>query len=493
MAVRVKVRPQRRRVDFNKLQELYIDVLRRAKSSLPAFYLAFLADAERWVKPAKFHYQISEILLNSKKNFAIEAFRESGKSEYVCKAYPLYRLMFPHPESLYIVLILRNQRNATKKLREIAAIHQSEPLFKINTGKVVEQSAEAYEVELRDWEGCRVRIEAYGKGATLRGINWNGRRPDIVIMDDVQDFEDAQSPAILEKDWEWFLSDVKPLGKSTRIFMIGNNLGERCLIERVFEHAQELEFETLRIPAIDDNGQPTWPEKFDLEFLEQEKEAYRKAGKLELWYRERLCKSIASETQTFKREYFRYYSPLEKDRLIRTCNVYAAVDLAISQKETADYSAIAVVAVSATNKWYVLDILYGRWSPSETIDKIFWVVERYKPLKVGIEQVQYQAALSHFLEKEMVRRNKFFSIEELKASKQKELRIKTLEPRFKAGLVYFPDMADWLGELETELLTFPRGKHDDLIDALAYIEQIAEPPEKPYMEWGGSMPAWRAG
>lgn len=482
---------RRRKLKSEQLFELYANVLRRAKSSLPAFYRAFLSDDTQWIKPADFHYQISDILLYSKKNFAVEAFRESGKSEYVCKAFPLYRLMFPSLESLYIVLILRNQRNATKKLKEIAAIHQSDPLFQINVAKVVEQSAEAYEVELKDWEGCKVRIEAYGKGATLRGINWNGRRPDIIIMDDVQDFEDAQSETVLEKDWEWFLSDVKPLGKRSRIFIIGNNLGEKCLIERIFEHAKELEFETLRIPAIDENGNPTWAEKFSLEYLEKEKEAYRKAGKLEIWYRERLCQAIAGETQVFRREYFHYYSPNEIPRLIQNCNVYITVDLAISEKETADYTAICVVAVDSENRWYVLDVIYGRFNPSETIDKIFWAVQKYHPVCVGIEKVQYQAALQHFLEKEMRRRNVFFRIEELKAQKQKEIRIKALQPRFQQGLVLFPDIADWLAEMESELLTFPKGKHDDLIDALAYTEQIAQPPASSIKQ-KKPIPSWRA-
>lgn len=489
-----------------EIEKDFIAITRRARSSLPAFYYIFLADKTKWSKPAPFHYQISDILLNEKKNFAVEAFRECGKSEYVLKAFPLYRLFFPSNDARYIVLILRNQRNATKKLKEIAAIHQSDPVLSHNLKTVHEQSAEAYEVELH--EGL-VRIEAYGKGATLRGINWRGRRPDVIIMDDVQDFEDAQSETVLEKDWEWFLSDVRLLGTSSRIFMIGNNLGEKCLIERVFEHSKELSFETLRIPALDEKGNPTWPSFFAkkyeekhglsnlteeekaLKFLQEEKEAYRKAGKLEIWYRERLCQAIAGETQTFRREYFRYYSPNEVPRILKNSNVFITVDLAISEKETADFTAICVVAVDEGNNWYVLDVIYGRFNPSETIERVFWAVKKYKPLEVGIEKVQYQAALSHFLEKEMRRRNLFFTITELKASKQKEIRIKALEPRFKAGLVHFPDIADWLTELESELLMFPRGKHDDLIDALAYMEQIARPPAG--QKQSKPIPKWRVG
>jgi len=110
------------------------------------------------------------------------------------------------------------------------------------------------------------------------------------------------------------------------------------------------------------------------------------------------------------------------------------------------------------------------------MEKLFWLVRKYRPLRVGIEKVAYQAAFLHFLEKEMPRRNTWFEVVPLKAEKQKEIRIRALEPRFRAGMIYFPDIADWLAELESELLMFPRAKRDDLLDALAYIEQIAEPP-----------------
>jgi hypothetical protein len=77
-----------------------------------------------------------------------------------------------------------------------------------------------------------------------------------VIIDDPQDGEDAKSELTLERDWNWFLSDVKFLSRTGRIFMIGNNLGERCLIERVFAHADELGFQTVRIPVLNEQDEP---------------------------------------------------------------------------------------------------------------------------------------------------------------------------------------------------------------------------------------------
>ena len=97
-------------------------------------------------------------------------------------------------------------------------------------------------------------------------------------------------------------------------------------------------------------------------------------------------------------------------------------------------------------------------------------------MKVGIEKVAYQKALIHFVEKEKIKRNIMFSTFELEADKQKEIRIMALQPRFKAHQVYLPEYADYLTELETELLMFPKCLHDDLVDSLAYISQLATQP-----------------
>jgi hypothetical protein len=64
----------------------------------------------------------------------------------------------------------------------------------------------------------------------------------------------------------------------------------------------------------------------------------------------------------------------------------------------------------------------------------------------------------------------------LRAEKKKELRILGMQPRFSAGQVWIPETADWRAEFEDQLLSFPYGRHDDIPDALAYMEQIAYPP-----------------
>jgi predicted phage terminase large subunit-like protein len=267
------------------------------------------------------------------------------------------------------------------------------------------------------------------------------------------------------------------LGQKTRIFLIGNNIGERSIIERVFADAESSKFKTMRIPAIIDE-KSAWPAKYALEEIDKEKDNFRTLGKLDIWMKEKMCEAISEETRTFHKEDIMHYDPALISDLSKKCNIFIAVDLAISEKQTADFTAIPVVGVNSDNHWFILDCIYGRFDPSTTIDHIFNLVRRWNPIIVGIEKVAFQRALIHFVMKEMPARNTFFCIKELEAEKQKELRIKALQPRFKTKTIWLPQQASWLGEMETELLRFPKGLHDDLIDALAYIETFSYPANK---------------
>ena len=455
----------------------------RALNSLVAFREEFIP-AKEDVEPAAFHEEWSEILLRGKGNFAIEAFRESAKTQIVIRANLLHALTFPQDNRSYLVIICATQTTASKKLQEVSREFLASENMRGLVSEIRDNSGLALEVHYHT--GTKVRIEAYGKGAAVRGLSWGAKRPDLVIIDDPQDEEDARSETVTVNDWDWFLSDVYFLGQSTRIFMIGNNLGERCIIEQVFNFSKQLNFTTRRIPILDENGNSAWPSKWPLCDIEKDREEWEAVGKTDIWYRNKMCQCISPDSQKFKREYFKYYDVMPD---LSTLNIYTTVDLAISQKVNADYSAIVTVGVNSAGHWFVLDVEYGRYDPTTTIDAIFSAVEKWRPLCVGVEVVAYQAALQHFLEKEMPRRGIFFRITPLKAEKKKEIRIDNIQPRFAVGTVWFKKGALWLEKLEGELLAYPHGAHDDVIDALAYMEQVAVAPYE-YSGRGGLSEDW---
>lgn len=458
--------------------------LKKIRANLVNFRKVVLSnDSTAELKSPQFHYNLSDLLLNETSHAAVEMFRESGKSSYALRTFPLYCLAYPDKKRDFIVIIKGNQTLASNKLKELVEEYNNNPLVRHNLVTVKEQNSQAFSVDVKNEKGeiINIRIEAYGKGASIRGLSNQDRRPKIIILDDIQDQEDARSETVTETDWNWFLSDIIFLGKNARVFLIGNNLGERCVIERVINNADNLKFKAIRIPVIVD-GVPTWEEKQNLKEIEEERNSYAAMGKLDIWYAEKMCQALAEESRIFKDEDYRYYSPHRKEDLISRCNLYACLDPASSTNPSACYRAITVVGVDADNYWFVLNVEYGRWDSAETIDKIFNVVRKYGLNTFHIEKGWYVQVIEPFLTKEMQKRNVFFNVVPLEHGKvgSKLERIKILQPRFKAHTVYFPDTADWLGELKSELAGVTKdeikSEYIDCVDALAMTEQVALPP-----------------
>jgi predicted phage terminase large subunit-like protein len=167
---------------------------------------------------------------------------------------------------------------------------------------------------------------------------------------------------------------------------------------------------------------------------------------------------------------------------------FAFVDPAISEADTADFTAIVVVSVDADKNWYVRQATRLKCNPSVTIDFLFKLQEQYKCMTIGVEDVAFQKALIHFAHEEMKRRGVMLPVTGVKRGpdKSKEVRIMGLVPRFEFGTVYF---CQGLHDLELEMGAFPRGAHDDLIDSLSSINDIVYYPtprrtrnEKPHPE-----------
>lgn len=460
-----------------------IKAIELAKTNLVNFRHILLTNSSGEVEPAPFHLLWSDLLLKEKEHTAIQGFRESAKTQYILRSFPLYALMFPNDKTDYIVIIRNNATLARNTLREIENEANTNPILQANCKEVLEESGDVFSVDriAEDGTVINVRIEAYGKGASIRGLANRDRRPRICIIDDPQDIEDAKSETVQASDWEWFLSDVLFLGQNTRIFLIGNNLGERSIIEQVFANADKLRFKTAKLKIIE-NGVPSWPTKYTIEKIEAEKSAFREMGKLDVWLRERMCEATSPETRIFDPVDYKYFTAGIVNKIIERCNRFATLDPASSKEISSCYRAIVVNAVNQDNYWNIVDVPYGRWDSAELIDKIFDTVVKWRIKDFGIEKGIFKQVLEPFIMKEMAKRNIFFNIipiEHAKAGTKLE-RIKMLQPRFKAHTIWFPDSAPWLVEMEAELAGITRDAikslYVDLVDALAMQDQIAKKP-----------------
>ena len=281
------------------------------------------------------------------------------------------------------------------------------------------------------------------------------------------------------------MSDVYFLGKTCRIFLIGNNLGEKCIIERIMNSKDDLNFKTFRISAIKttDKGEVSaWPTQFKLEDIYKQREIFRRQGLLDIWQEEKMCTAVSEETKTFKKDDRRYYVSALAEKIRQNCTVQACLDPASSKEITAAFRAITIKGIDKDNHWFWLDILYGRWQSDELIDKMFEAVIKWHFQDFGIEKGMFKQLMEPFIFKEMAKRNQFFNIipiEHAKAGSKLE-RVKMLAPRYKAHTIWHPETAPWLAEFESELDGVTKDGFKslfvDLIDSASMHEQIGAAP-----------------
>ena len=478
---------------YTKAQkDFLIDKFTKGKINLPAFREHILENPEEErLTCAPFHFEWSDILLKETGHFCIEGYRESAKTQYILRAFPLYNLVYPEKSRRYVLFVCRNQETAEKRLKDIKNEYKANALLNARLGKISEDSAAVFQISVFDNNGSSiiVRYEAHGKAGSIRGASWGALRPQLIVMDDLQNKDDMDSERALERDWDWFLDDVLPLTSKGRIFYISNNLGEKCIAERIFAakgyFGPTKQFtcrKVSRTSALDLQGTPSWPSKDNQPDILAERDAFALNGRASIWMRNNMCECVAAEDKVFQPEWFHYYPVCETENLARSCNIFCRCDLGLTSKDTADYCAFVVVGVNELNYWYVLDVHYGRYSLSERVDKVFEINRLWEPMNFGIENAAGSDLIIGEVNKQMPVRNNFVRdlFECTHGGKKKELRIQAMQPRFSSGSVWFPDEAPWLAELQHELSMFTMlgltTVHDDLMDALAYCEQKTYAP-----------------
>lgn len=221
--------------------------------------------------------------------------------------------------------------------------------------------------------------------------------------------------------------------------------------------------------AIRDDGSLLFPKKLSHEYLQRQ----RKAQGSYIFAHQYQNEIIPSDDQDFKREWLICYQALPTIK-----HTFAFVDPAISLEDIADYTAFVVVDVDVDNNWYLKVAKRVRITATQTVKLIFDLHKMFKCQMIGIEVVAYQMALMHFIQDEMRKRKVTLPIHGVKRGpdKSKLTRIRSLVPRFEWSRI---QIKSGLYDFEDEYMKFPRGTYVDILDALASIEEIAYPPEKP--------------
>jgi hypothetical protein len=258
------------------------------------------------------------------------------------------------------------------------------------------------------------------------------------------------------------------------------------------------------IRKVIENGKPIFPEAFCLTEAEREaivaKDPKAKIESIERlkqsnntkFYGQYLNDPLDEAMLEFKREWFHQYIPSpELSQKFAQVPALISIDPAFRLKQFNDFTGIAVTKVLSDNNVYILEAKGIKVTPKGLVDEIFQLVKLYggPGCKVLVETVTSQLMLMDLLADEMRKRNEFFLIEEVKpdSNETKVLRIRGLLPHYANARIFH---APHLVALEEQLIEFPKGAHDDIIDALAYQVKYWKAPFENMPQQSAPQNSW---
>ena len=198
----------------------------------------------------------------------------------------------------------------------------------------------------------------------------------------------------------------------------------------------------------------------------------------------------SDETAVFKADWVQYHDRPQED--FNNSSIFITVDPAgEGNHDKADFTAICVAAIDRKFDIYVLEMIRGHFTNRDIADRLFALTERYRPEAVGLEDVFAQKELFVWLRKEAEISRRALPLRRLKTSnKMKVNRIKALQAPMEAKKIF---IRREFTHLFDEIVRFPKGQHDDCLDALAYqMEFMHLPPEQQPKEfWDNGDAKWR--
>ena len=316
-------------------------------------------------------------------------------------------------------------------------------------------------------------ITAVGSGAGIPG-----RHFDLIIADDLVDLENSATEHQRDKTQAWYYSVLRPtLEPEGELRIIGTRYhladiyGHFAMKDRQTgaHHDKEIGPHVHCIPAIQTNPETGedfsfWPEKFSLQYLYD----LRSGMGLSIFSLQMQNDATITDGQIMKIEdlegfvwsYDFPHPPLE------LLDIYMGVDPAISEKQEADFFAIAVIGVFQSRHIYVLDMFKGKLTFNKQVETIINMQRTWNAEKIGIETVAYQKALA-----QAVAEHPWIPVKEVMTRKDKTQRARIFSAFVERHEVHCRfDMID----LMNTLVGMPNVEHDDDFDALDIAVEAAK-------------------
>lgn len=407
----------------------------------------------------------------------------------------------------YILILSDSSEQAEGFLNDIATELEDNPLIREDFGALKDYPWNSSTLRTN----TDIKIEAIGSGKKVRGRRHRNYRPDLIIMDDIENDENVNTLQQRKKLESWFYKAVSKAGDTyTDIVYIGTMLHYDSLLAKVMANPMYKASKYQGVISFSKNDS-LW-DAWELIYInlendnrEQDAKAFFEANKEEmlegtsvLWedklsYYDLMCIKIAEgessfnseiqnepidpESCSFNPEWFDYYNEALVDFRTKEFIFIGAVDPSLGKNKKSDTSAIIALAKHIkTGYFYVVEASVERRKPDVIITDIIELNRRLKRdygkgfTKFGVETVQFQHFFKDVLAKISAELGEYLPIEEVLNTVNKIMRIESLQPFVKNKYVKFNEKHKTLLE---QMKVFPMGRNDDAPDTLEMAIRIA--------------------
>lgn len=449
---------------------------------------------DKAVPTPEFHFGVWDLFASETKCAGVIAPRGHAKSTAGTHCYGLTELLFRNRDFAYIISNTEDQ--AKEFLAEMMSeCSNNEQLIKDFEIKAFERS------NTTDWicvfqDGYKFRVMAYGSEQQIRGIKWEGKRPNLFLIDDFENPEQMSSPERRKKIKDTLTNAILPAGSDDALYrFMATILHDDSVANNLYKDSQlpsdKRTWEVLFRRAhagFDDFTEVLWPEKFPVARLWQIRQGFINQGNGEGYSMEYLNDPAPPEISYFKEEWFQGLRPEHRERIEKgRVKYYCGVDFALETKTKSDYNVIVVAGMDEFGHLYVVDVRRARMDSKMMVDEMFEVQDRYHPELWAVEEHIISKSVGPWLNAAMLARSaegkEYLNIEGFVPTKDKTSRARSIQAKMRAKHIFFDMEAGWWPTLKDELKRFDKARHDDQVDALAYIgllltKALPAPPQE---------------
>jgi hypothetical protein len=332
------------------------------------------------------------------------------------------------------------------------------------------------------------RLQTVAGGGAIfsgRGGLGAGVGADVMIFDDFfKNSAEAESQTVREEAWRTYISDCQSRlnNSAAPVIMIGSRRHEDDVQGRLFDSTNQhydakeaARWTRIRLPALaEDNDalgrkkdEALWPAKFDFEFYQAKRTHVSDIVRMDFQTQDQ-CNPTPAEGNYFKRKWLKTYDAHELPKHLR---IYASSDHAYRKGQKNDLQCLLVVGIDPSDViWVLPDTWWQRAETDQMVEAMIGLMQTRKPSVWWAARDAISGSVGPFLNKRMRERKVFAWIDDdIREDKDLERRAQSIRNRMAMGMVRFPSFWPQYADAEKELTTFPNGKHDDLVAALALL------------------------